>query len=286
MTVVLRSRDALKETLASLQGKSIGLVPTMGFLHEGHLSLMRQARKDNEVVITSIFVNPTQFGPNEDLDRYPRDPDGDIEKCRRAGVDYIWMPDVSTVYAENHSTTVHVEGLTNSLCGASRPGHFDGVTTVVAKLFNSTRADRAYFGEKDFQQLAVIRRMVRDLDMPVDVIGMPIVRDPDGLALSSRNKYLDASHRADGLRLSQALEAARQGWEAGERDANALIRTMREHIEGGTHVDIDYIELVDADTLLPHADQATERPVAVLAVRVGSTRLIDNARLDRKARVI
>lgn len=283
MTQVLRTPDELHQVVKQLRGKQVGLVPTMGFLHEGHLSLMRQARQENEVVIVSIFVNPTQFGPNEDLDRYPRDPDGDTEKCRSVGVDYIWMPDVASVYASDHSTTVHVDGLTSGLCGASRPGHFDGVTTVVAKLFNRTGANRAYFGEKDFQQLAVIRRMVRDLDMPIDVIGLPIVRDPDGLALSSRNKYLDAADREDGLRLSRALEQARQQWQAGERDPQLLIEAMRQTLTTGSAIRVDYVELVDRDSLVPLSTKMSAHPVAALAVVVGGgTRLIDNARLDRE----
>lgn len=285
MTEVFRTRDALHAQLRTLRGATIGLVPTMGFLHEGHLSLMRRAREENDQVFVSIFVNPTQFGPNEDLDRYPRDAEGDIEKCRSVGVDAIWMPEVATVYAPDHSTTVHVAGLGEGLCGASRPGHFDGVTTVVTKLFNTIGADRAYFGEKDFQQLAVIRRMARDLDMRTEVIGLPIVRDVDGLALSSRNAYLSADERADGLSLSRALETARQAWQAGERDAGALLRILHAPIEARPGCVIDYIEIVDRDTLRPHALEASAHPVAALAVRVGKTRLIDNARLDRSESV-
>lgn len=281
MTIVLRTVEALNEALRDARGKEIGLVPTMGFLHEGHLSLMRQARKENELVFVSIFVNPTQFGPNEDLDRYPRDPEGDLAKCQSVGVDFIWMPDVDTVYSPDHSTTVHVEGLTSGLCGAARPGHFDGVTTVVTKLLNRIGPDRAYFGAKDFQQLAVIRRMARDLDMRTEIIGMPIVRDADGLALSSRNKYLSAADRQDGLLLSAALEAARQQWHAGTRSEDALRAAMQDVLRAGANTRVDYIEIVDRDTLLPLRDAPSEQPVAALAVFVGNTRLIDNARLDQ-----
>lgn len=243
---------------------------------------MRRARQENDVVITSIFVNPTQFGPNEDLDRYPRDPEGDATRCESVGVDYLWMPaSPSEVYPEGYATTVHVSGLTDGLCGASRPGHFDGVTSVVSKLLNSTRATRAYFGEKDFQQLAVVRRMVRDLDMPVEIHGVPTVRDSDGLALSSRNKYLTDADRQAGLKLSEALERARQAWNQGERDPEALLTTIRATILQGEGNRIDYVALVDAHTLVPLTHATSEEPVAVLAVHVGSTRLIDNARLDR-----
>lgn len=252
----------------------------MGFLHEGHLSLMRHARRENDLVVVSIFVNPTQFGPNEDLDRYPRDPAGDLAKCKDAGVDIVWMPTTDSMYASDHSTTVQVRELTEHLCGASRPGHFDGVTTIVNKLFNRVRPNRAYFGQKDYQQLAVIRRMVRDLDMPVDVIGLPIVRDADGLALSSRNKYLGTEHRQDALLLSKALDGAKARWHQGERDAGALIQGMRDTIGTGQHTRVDYIELVDADTLRSLRSTPSEHPVAALAVYVGETRLIDNARLD------
>lgn len=280
MTIAITDNDELTRVLRSHRGKSVGFVPTMGFLHEGHLSLMRQARKDNDLLVVSIFVNPTQFGENEDLDQYPRDPEGDFAKCMEVGVDIVWMPSNTSMYAPDHSTTVHVRGLTDHLCGASRLGHFDGVTTIVSKLLHRVQPDRAYFGQKDYQQLAVLRRMVRDLDMPVDVIGLPIVRDADGLALSSRNKYLTPQHRQDALLLSKTLQHARKQWQRGERDASALIDSMRAQIEAGEHTRIDYIELVDAHTLQPLRSTPSEAPVAALAVFVGDTRLIDNARLD------
>lgn len=281
MTRAISDHDALRDALQEHRGKTIGFVPTMGFLHEGHLSLMRQARKDNDLVVVSIFVNPTQFGPNEDLDRYPRDPEGDLAKCKDVGVDIVWMPTTDSMYAPDHSTTVQVRDLTDRLCGASRPGHFDGVTTIVSKLFHRVRPDRAYFGQKDYQQLAVIRRMVRDLDMPIDIVGMPIVRDPDNLALSSRNKYLSDAHRKDALLLSQSLQHATTRWQAGERSADVLIDEVQTRIEQGEHTRIDYIELVDAHTLRSLREEASEAPVLALAVFVGETRLIDNARLDQ-----
>ena len=279
---ILRTRDELRVAIRALNGKTIGLVPTMGFLHEGHLSLMQRARRENDVLITTIFVNPTQFGPNEDLDRYPRDPEGDAARCQSVGVDYLWMPSSpDEVYPTGYATTVQVRGLTDGLCGASRPGHFDGVSSVVCKLLNATRADRAYFGEKDFQQLAVIRRMVIDLDLNVEIINVPTVRDDDGLALSSRNKYLTADDRQAGLRLSEALERARDAWNQGERSGERLERILRDTIAQTPSNRIDYAEVVDALTLRPLRDEPSETPVAVLAVFVGTTRLIDNARLDR-----
>lgn len=280
MTIAITDNDELTRVLRSHRGKSVGFVPTMGFLHEGHLSLMRQARKDNDLLVVSIFVNPTQFGENEDLDEYPRDPEGDFAKCAEVGADIVWMPSTESMYAPDHSTTVHVRGLTEHLCGATRPGHFDGVTTIVSKLLHRVQPDRAYFGQKDYQQLAVLQRMVRDLDMPVDVIGLPIVRDADGLALSSRNKYLTPALRQDALLLSKSLEHARQQWQSGERDAATLIERMRAQINAGENTRVDYIELVDAHTLRPILDAPSETPVAALAVFVGDTRLIDNARLD------
>lgn len=280
MTLSITDNDALRQALKAHRGQSIGIVPTMGFLHEGHLSLMRHARKENDLVVVSIFVNPTQFGPNEDLDRYPRDPEGDLAKCISVGVDIVWMPETEAMYAKDHSTTVQVRDLTEHLCGASRPGHFDGVTTIVSKLFHRVQPDRAYFGQKDYQQLAVIRRMVRDLDMPIDVIGLPIVRDNDGLALSSRNKYLSVEHRQDALLLSKALHHAKSRWQKGERNPDVLIDDLRNIIEAGKHTRVDYIAIVDADTLRPLTQHPSKRPVAALAVFVGDTRLIDNARLD------
>lgn len=279
----VESKTALREALAAFQpDATVGLVPTMGFLHEGHLSLMRKAREECDVVVATIFVNPTQFEQGEDLDSYPRDARGDADKCADAGVDLLWTPAVSTVYEPDHSTEVKVSGLTAGLCGQSRPNHFAGVTTIVSKLFNLTQPDRAYFGQKDYQQLAVIRRMVRDLDFPIDIVGMPIVREPDGLAMSSRNAYLSERERKAGLCLSRALDAAQLAWNAGERIPSQLRDAMRRVVNDEPLARIDYAEIVDPTTLedLTEQNQPVEQALGVLAVFIGETRLIDNARID------
>lgn len=256
-------------------GRRIGLVPTMGYLHEGHLSLVQAARRDELYVVVSIFVNPTQFGPNEDFDRYPRDEQRDFEQCHEAGVDLVFLPDVETMYPPGAVTSVHVDRLTETLCGPCRPGHFDGVCTVVTKLFNIIQPDAAYFGEKDAQQLAVIRRMVCDLDMPIDIVGCATVREPDGLAMSSRNAMLSADARQRATALYRSLKAARQKVDAGETDADAIVDDMRRIINDIRPDQIDYISIVDADDMQP-VDRI-DRPVRIaLAVRIGGTRLIDN----------
>lgn len=254
----------------------IGFVPTMGFLHAGHVSLMERLRPEVDHLIVSIFVNPLQFGPNEDLDRYPRDPEGDTQKCLDAGVDCLFMPPRSTdFYPADFSTTVSVGGLTTGLCAADRPGHFDGVTTVVARLFGVTRCHVACFGEKDYQQLAVIRRMVRDLALPVEVVGAPLLRDHDNLALSSRNKYLSPEDRRKGLTLHQALFVMRAAAAAGQTDVDALLALGM----GLLDVDsLDYLAVVDADSLQP-LERLTRPARALVAARVGNTRLIDNVAL-------
>jgi pantoate--beta-alanine ligase len=249
------------------RGETIGLVPTMGFLHQGHLSLMERAREVCDHLVVSIYVNPLQFGPDEDLDRYPSDPEGDAAKCSAVGVDTLFTP--ANLYDADHSTTVRVSGLTGGLCGASRPGHFDGVTTVVARLFGIVQPTLAVFGEKDYQQLAVIRRMVRDLCMGIEVIGGPLVRDHDGLALSSRNKYLDESNRRRALSLHRALNAMAQANTPSTAERLALGRTV---IEADS---VDYLEIVDPDSLEPV--EQIEGPVrALVAAWIGNTRLIDN----------
>jgi pantoate--beta-alanine ligase len=266
-------------------GVRIALVPTMGFLHEGHLSLMREARRRADegrgkrgLALASIFVNPTQFGPSEDLSRYPRDLEGDLAKCAAAGVDRVFAPsDPAQVFPPSHETWVTVEGVSRGLCGASRPGHFRGVATVVAKLFNLTLPHVALFGEKDFQQLAVIRAMARDLSFGVEVAGMPIVREPDGLALSSRNAYLSAGERGAALSLSRALFEARDAAAAGEREAERLCAGARERI-GAAGARVDYVEIVHPETLAPVA-RAASGSVMLVAALVGRTRLIDNVRL-------
>lgn len=266
-------------TAARWAGRSIGCVPTMGALHAGHLSLVEAARRDGTFVVVTIFVNPTQFGPQEDYARYPRDEAGDLRQCERAGVDLVFLPAVEEMYPPGAVTTVHVARLTETLCGPCRPGHFDGVATVVTKLLNIVQPDRAYFGRKDYQQLAVIRQMVRDLDVPVEIIGCPTVREPDGLAMSSRNALLSPEERQRALALSRALIAAREAIVGGERDPRAVEATMRAVVEAARPTRIDYVSVVDPVTLQPVP--RIEGPVlAALAVRIGATRLIDNVVVD------
>ena len=271
-------------TAAREGGARLALVPTMGFLHEGHLSLMREARRRADeggrrgLALATIFVNPTQFGPTEDLSRYPRDLAGDLAKCAAAGIDWVFAPErPELVFAPGHETWVSVERTAQGLCGASRPGHFRGVATVVAKLFNLTRPHLALFGEKDWQQLAVIRAMVRDLAFGLDVVGMPIVREQDGLALSSRNAYLSPGERARALALSRSLGEAREAAAAGLRDAAELRARARARLEAAD-ARVDYVEIVHPETLAPVA-VAAPGSVMLLAAFVGSTRLIDNGRL-------
>ena len=275
-----------RRCLAARQaGRRIALVPTMGFLHEGHLSLLREARRradgggaERGLALATIFVNPTQFGPGEDLDRYPCDLEGDLARCARAGVDGVLAPErPEQVFGVEHETWVEVERAARGLCGERRPGHFRGVATVVAKLFNLTRPHVALFGEKDFQQLAVIRAMVRDLDFGIEVVGMPIVREADGLALSSRNAYLSPAERARALALSRALAEAKEGVAAGRRDAGELRARARARLEAA-EARVDYVEVVHPETLVPVA-RAEPGSVLLLAAFVGKTRLIDNGRL-------
>jgi pantoate--beta-alanine ligase len=262
----------------------ITLVTTMGFLHDGHVSLLREARARADaagrkgLALATIFVNPAQFGPNEDLSRYPRDLEGDLAKCAEAGIDWVLAPsDPGMIFAPDHETWVTVERASEGLCGASRPGHFRGVATVVAKLFNLTRPHVALFGEKDFQQLAVIRAMVRDLAMGVEVVGMPIVREPDGLARSSRNSYLSPDERTRALAISRALREAAEAAGRGERDAAALRARARARLEEAD-ARVDYVELVHPDSLAPVA-RADPGSVMLIAAHIGATRLIDNVRL-------
>jgi pantoate--beta-alanine ligase len=266
-------RSALAEARSG--GATVGLVPTMGALHDGHLSLIRRARAQNGFVVISIFVNPTQFGSGEDLETYPRDLEQDMRLARSAGADLVFSPPVPEMYPKGFSTWVDVEGLTQGLCGASRPGHFRGVCTVVAKLFNLCMPDRAYFGEKDAQQLAVIKKMVRDLDMPVGIVPCPTVREPDGLALSSRNTRLSPEERAQAPVVHSALTAALTLVENGERDARRLTDEMRAVLAEADLARIDYVEVVDADELLP-LDVLAGPGLIALAVWFGGTRLIDN----------
>ena len=252
------------------QGQAIGLVPTMGALHTGHLSLVERACRDNDRVVVSIFVNPIQFGPGEDLDRYPRNPDRDAELLAKAGVDAIYQPTVEAMYPPGSSTRIHVAGVAEPLEGRARPGHFDGVATVVAKLFATVEPDRAYFGQKDAQQVAVVKRMARDLDFPVEVRVCPTVREPDGLALSSRNAYLTTEERKAAACLSSALRLASDAYARGERRPERLRQIVRERLEAEPLAEVEYAELVDPETF------ASPGSLAVIAVRIGRTRLIDN----------
>jgi pantoate--beta-alanine ligase len=257
------------------QGRSVGLVPTMGALHAGHASLVRAARAADGFVVVSVFVNPTQFGPHEDLDRYPRPFEQDLALCGGLGVDLVFAPQPATMYPPGFRTWVEVTGLQDVLEGASRPGHFRGVATVVLKLFNLVQPDRAYFGQKDAQQARVIVQMVRDLDVPVEVRVLPTVREPDGLALSSRNKYLGADQRRHAVVLSRALAEARDRVAAGERDADALRAFLAERVAATPGATLDYAAVVDADTLAPVA-RLSGPTLLALAVRFGTARLIDN----------
>ncbi len=257
-------------------GKKIAFVPTMGFLHEGHLSLMREGRRRAEVLVASIFVNPTQFGPNEDFARYPRAFERDCEMMKGLPVDVVFAPEPEAMYPGGAETWVEAVEITKGLCGAHRPGHFRGVTTVVAKLFNIVKPHFAMFGEKDFQQLRAIQRMVKDLNFDIEIVPMPTVREPDGIAMSSRNAYLSAEERERGLSLSRALKAAGETFAAGSRDPRDLVRAACAVLSATPGVRIEYIEAVDAETLRPIA--RVERPVVVaIAAHVGKTRLIDNA---------
>jgi pantoate--beta-alanine ligase len=274
---IVALRDACDQ--ARVSGRTVGLVPTMGYLHDGHRSLMRTARAETSFVVVTIFVNPLQFGPNEDLGRYPRDLAGDLETCTHEGVDVVFAPSVAEMYPQPSVTTVHVAGLTDGLCGDHRLGHFDGVTTVVAKLFSIVGPGRAYFGRKDAQQFAVVKRMAADLDMPTEVIACPLVREADGLALSSRNAYLSKKHRCAAPVLFHALRAAADAVIAGERDPQALTDAIRALVATEPDVELEYVEARDAATIAPvtHVDGDV---LLALAARLGGTRLIDNVCLS------
>jgi pantoate--beta-alanine ligase len=275
---IIHTKEALRQTLETARNahKTIGFVPTMGFLHQGHLSLMRRARKENDVVVVSVFVNPTQFGPNEDLAAYPRDAQRDQDLMQAEKVDLAFFPDTAQLYPHGFTTYVEVQGpITGGLCGASRPTHFRGVTTVVTKLFHLVAPDRAYFGQKDAQQVAAIRQMVRDLDFNLQVVVCSTVREPDGLAMSSRNSYLSPLQRANAVALSQALFGAKELVANGEHRAATVIRTIEEHIEATDGAIIDYVSVVDAHTLA-EVDHLTGEILIAAAVKFGAVRLIDN----------
>ena len=274
---VVKTIEEVREAVSGwrAEGLSVGLVPTMGFLHEGHKSLIVRAAAENDRVVVSDFVNPTQFGPSEDLESYPRDLNRDAALCEEAGAALIFNPEVDEMYAPDATTFVNMTGPSEDLCGMSRPIHFRGVCTVVSKLFNIVKPDRAYFGQKDAQQLAVIRRMVRDLNFDIQIVGCPIVREADSLAKSSRNTYLSAEERQAALVLSQAVKLGRDMAEAGEKSADAIVDAMKKHIEAEPLAKIDYVKAVDAVSVSPVSEM--KPPVLVaMAVYIGKTRLIDN----------
>lgn len=277
----IEEMQVLSESIR-IAGHTVGLVPTMGFFHEGHLELMRVARKYADTVVVSLFVNPTQFGEGEDLAAYPQDLDGDLAKARDVGVDCVFIPSAEDMYPEGYQTEVRVQDLTQHLCGLSRPGHFDGVTTVVAKLFHIVKPHLAVFGQKDYQQLAVISRMVRDLNMDIEIIGVPTVREPDGLAMSSRNSYLSLTERASALSLNRALARARDMVAQGERNVETLRKTVEDEIRSRPDTQIDYVSLCDATTL-EELEVLENEALLALAVRVGKARLIDNCILRSEA---
>jgi pantoate--beta-alanine ligase len=264
----------LRKKLISLP-RPLGLVPTMGYLHEGHLSLARRARAECKSVGVSIFVNPTQFGPDEDLARYPRDLERDLKLLEGAGVDVAWAPDAAEVYPPGYQTTISVEETAQPLEGAVRPGHFRGVATIVAKLFNAFSPDRAYFGQKDAQQAAVIRRMALDLNFPLEIVVCPTVRESDGLAMSSRNTYLAPEERRAAIVLYGALSAARSAYDRGEREAEKLRAAMRDYLAAEPRARTEYVSAADPDTLA-ELDRVGRNALLSMAVRIGKTRLIDN----------
>lgn len=275
--IVVKTIAEVKEAVKSWRaaGETVSLVPTMGFLHNGHKSLMDRAKSENDRVVVSVFVNPIQFGPNEDFKTYPRDIEHDKAVCESAGVDLIFNPEADEMYSPEFCSFVGMSILTEDLCGKSRPTHFQGVCTVVSKLFNIVTPDRAYFGEKDAQQLAIIKRMVIDLNMNLEVIGCPIVREEDGLAMSSRNTYLSAEERKAALVLSRTLNLGEELAKQGVTDTSELLSKMRENIEKEPLAKIDYVEAVNVLTMKP-VEKITESTLVAMAVRIGATRLIDN----------
>ncbi len=278
---IIRTKSELRKTISTLhkQGKAVGFVPTMGALHQGHLQLVREAKKHAQAVIVSIFVNPTQFGPNEDLDAYPSNIRNDLDLAQQAGVTAVFLPDKNEMYGPNYQTRVSLDHLPQYLCGRSRPVHFGGVATVVTKLFNIVMPDVAVFGKKDFQQLAIIRQMVKDLDFNIQIIGGEIIREEDGLAMSSRNAYLTPEQRTSAVCLSKAIRLLKQRVAKGIRSVPDLVKEMEAFILSFEHTRIDYIELCNPRTLEPVETVQAETLVA-LAVEVGKSRLIDNALIE------
>ena len=282
MSLIKTISDLKKEIGNKANGKdiSVGFVPTMGYLHKGHMSLIKRAKKENDLVVVSVFVNPTQFAPGEDLETYPKDIEKDYENSIKAGADIVFNPDASEIYGEDDSTFVIVEGdITKKLCGRSRPTHFKGVTTVVAKLFNIVKPNNAYFGQKDAQQVAVIEKMVRDLNMDVNIIACELIREEDGLAMSSRNVYLNEEERKQALVLSESLSEVKSMFLSGERQGGKLRQKIIEKISGKSLAEIDYVEVLDARTL-EEIENIDRKTLVALAVRFGNTRLIDNIYLE------
>jgi len=275
---VIEKIDEMRQLRQQLT-EPVGLVPTMGYLHEGHLALVRQARTENASVVVSIFVNPTQFGPQEDLKSYPRDPQRDLARLEKEKTDIVFTPPVAEMYPPRFNSWVEVDKVTERLEGASRPGHFRGVTTVVAKLFNIVQPNRAYFGQKDAQQAIVIKKMVAELNMNLEVVTLPTVREPDGLAMSSRNTYLNPEQRQTAAVLYQALSLAQELWSQGERDAERIRRQMKALIRKQPLATIDYVSVADAETL-DELDTVTPPALVSMAVKIGKTRLIDNVVLE------
>lgn len=275
---VVKTVNEVREEVAKWRkkGLTVGLVPTMGFLHAGHQSLIKKSVEENDKTVVSVFVNPTQFGPNEDLEAYPRDMERDKALCDATGADLIYNPEPEEMYPEGFVSFVDMNGLTNHLCGLSRPVHFRGVCTVVTKLFNIVGPDRAYFGQKDAQQLAVIKRMVADLNMPLTIVGCPIVREADGLAMSSRNTYMDVDERAAALILSKSIKLGQELIEGGERDAAVVRRKMRELLESEPMADVEYVETV-SNLTMESIDEISGEVLVAIAVRINNkVRLIDN----------
>lgn len=278
---LIKTKKELRDMLKAerQRGHSIGLVPTMGYLHEGHISLIGKAEQDNDIVVVSVFVNPTQFGEDEDYGTYPRDLSRDMERCKEAGADIVFVPETTEMYSKGSATFVDMEQLTDRLCGASRPGHFRGVMTVVAKLFNIVHPDRAYFGQKDAQQVLVIKKMVQDLDFNVQIVECPIIREADGMAMSSRNTYLNPAEREAALVISKSLLNAKQRIKQGERSADSIVTEMAGQISSELLANLDYVEVVNAENL-DRISEIKGRILIAVAVRIGNTRLIDNIKLE------
>ena len=274
---VIESVKEMKDKSLGIRrsGKNIAFVPTMGFLHEGHLSLLRTGRSRADVLVLSIFVNPAQFGPKEDYNEYPRDMEGDLSKADTSGADIVFTPSAGDMYPEGFQTNIKIEKIPQHLCGLSRPGHFEGVATIVAKLFNIVRPHIAIFGQKDYQQLTVIHRMVTDLDMGIEIVGVPTVREPDGLAMSSRNKYLNSEERASALCLKKSIDMALDYAKSGERDSAIIISSIRELILSHPFTNIEYVSICDPLTM-EDKEKISGETLLALAVKVGKTRLIDN----------